>query len=52
MLDRVIKANTNNSLTEILLGSLFVKNEISSKKISIVSAFYETSNGIVTFEEF
>ncbi len=52
MLDRVIKANTNNSLTEILLGSLFVKNEISSKKISIVSAFYDTSNGIVTFEEF
>jgi carbonic anhydrase len=52
MLDRVIKANTNNSLTEILLGSLFVKDEISSKKISIVSAFYDTSNGIVTFEEF
>ena len=52
MLDRVIKANTNNSLTEILLGSLFVKDEISAKKISIVSAFYDTSNGVVTFEEF
>ncbi len=52
MLDRVIKANTNNSLTEILLGSLYVKDEISAKKISIVSAFYDTSNGIVTFEEF
>lgn len=52
MLDRVIKANTNNSITEVLLGSEYVKNEISDKKISIVSAFYDTSNGIVTFEEF
>ncbi|MBI1838119.1 MAG: bifunctional SulP family inorganic anion transporter/carbonic anhydrase [Flavobacteriia bacterium] len=52
ILDKVIVANTNNSITEVLLASDFLKEEIKYQRIKIVSGFYDTKNGRVTFDEF
>ena len=49
-LNNVIKANTNNSISEILNESSYLKNEIAHQKIKIVGAFYDTANGMVLFE--
>ena len=50
LLNDVIKANTNNSIAEILSDSPYLKEQINSGKIKIVSGFYDTSNGLVLFE--
>ncbi len=50
LLNKVIKANTNNSIAEILTESPYLKSEIDSGKIKIVSAFYDTTNGLVFFD--
>lgn len=52
MLDNVIKANTNNSITEILINSEYLNNEVKTRNISIVSGFYDTKTGLVDFIEF
>ena len=51
-LDKVIKANTNNSITEVLISSTFLNEEIKKQNITIVSGFYDTRTGIVDFIEF
>ncbi len=50
-LNEVIQLNTVNSLEEILHESTYVKEQVHSKNISIVSAFYDTSTGYVLFDE-
>ena len=50
LLNDVIKANINNSIAEILTESPYLKEQINSGKIKIVSGFYDTSNGLVLFE--
>ena len=52
LLDKVIKLNTNNSITDILMNSAFLKSEIEKETITIVSGFYDTRNGLVEFVEF
>ncbi len=51
-LDKVIKANTNNSITEVLISSLYLNEEIKNRNITIVSGFYDTRTGLVDFIEF
>ena len=52
LVDKVIKLNTNNSITDILMNSAFLKSEIEKETITIVSGFYDTRNGLVEFVEF
>jgi MFS superfamily sulfate permease-like transporter len=52
LLDKVIKLNTNNSITDILMNSAFIKSETEKETITIVSGFYDTRNGLVDFVEF
>lgn len=52
LLDKVIKMNTNNSISEILMHSAFIKSETEKETITIVSGFYDTRNGLVEFVEF
>jgi MFS superfamily sulfate permease-like transporter len=52
LLDKVIKLNTNNSITEILMHSTFLRTEIEQQNLTIVSGFYDTRNGLVEFVEF
>jgi carbonic anhydrase len=52
LLDKVIVANTNNSITEILINSEYLNNEVKNQNISIVSGFYDTKSGLVNFVEF
>ena len=52
LLDKVIKLNTNNSITEILMHSTYLKQEIENQNLTIVSGFYDTRNGLVEFVEF
>jgi carbonic anhydrase len=52
ILDKVIKSNTNNSITEILINSDYINNQVKERKISIVSGFYDTKTGLVDFIEF
>jgi len=52
LLDTVIKANTNNSITEILINSEYLNKEVKTRNISIVSGFYDTKTGLVDFIEF
>jgi carbonic anhydrase len=51
MLNKVIQANTNNSIAEILSESTFLNQEIKSGKINIVSGFYDTATGLIAFEK-
>ncbi len=51
LLDKVIKANTTNSITEILTDSPYLKEQIESGKVKMVSGFYDTTNGLVLFED-
>ena len=51
LLDKVIKANTTNSIAEILTDSVYLKDQIDSGKVKIVSGFYDTTNGLVLFED-
>lgn len=48
--NKVIKANTQNSFSEILAGSNYLQQHINEQKISMVSAFYDTTTGKVTFD--
>ena len=50
LLDKVIKANTNNSIAEILSDSPYLKEQIDSGKVKMVSGFYDTTNGLVLFD--
>lgn len=50
LLDKVIKANTTNSIAEILSDSPYLKEQIDSGKVKIVSGFYDTTNGLVLFD--
>lgn len=52
LLDKVIKLNTNNSITDVLMNSTYLKEEIEKQTITIVSGFYDTRNGLVDFVEF
>jgi carbonic anhydrase len=52
LLDKVIKLNTNNSITDVLMNSEYLKEEIEKQNITIVSGFYDTRNGLVEFVEF
>lgn len=52
MLDKVIKLNTNNSITEILTNSNYLREEVKKLNLTIVSGFYDTRNGFVDFVEF
>lgn len=49
LLNKVIHANTTNSITEILANSSFIKAQVEENKIRIVSGFYDTATGMVTF---
>ncbi len=50
LLDKVIKANTTNSIAEILTDSAYLKEQIDSGKVKMVSGFYDTTNGLVLFD--
>lgn len=50
LLDKVIKANTTNSIAEILTDSPYLKEQIESGKVKMVSGFYDTTNGLVLFD--
>jgi len=50
LLDKVIKANTTNSIAEILTDSPYLKEQIDSGKVKMVSGFYDTTNGLVLFD--
>ena len=50
LLDKVIKANTTNSIAEILSDSPYLKEQIDSGKVKMVSGFYDTTNGLVLFD--
>jgi carbonic anhydrase/SulP family sulfate permease len=49
--NHVVRANVKNSIDEILRESKYISAKISSNEIKMVAAFYDTSSGIVTFEE-
>lgn len=51
MFDKVIQNNVTNSLDEILKESEYLNKAIISQQLSIVSAFYDTTSGLVSFEE-
>ena len=50
LLDKVIKANTTNSIAEILSDSPYLKEQIDAGKVKMVSGFYDTTNGMVLFD--
>ncbi|MDZ4726245.1 MAG: SulP family inorganic anion transporter [Leptospira sp.] len=49
--NHVVRANVQNSIQEILDNSSYIANRIAKNQIQMVSAFYDTSSGVVTFEE-
>lgn len=51
MVTQVIKSNVRNSVDEILMHSPYLIERVKSDNMRIVSAFYDTSSGIVTFDE-
>lgn len=50
MFDHIVKKNVKNSVEEILLNSEIIAKRIQNQEIKIVSAFYDTSSGIVHFD--
>jgi carbonic anhydrase len=51
MVTSVIKSNVRNSVDEILGGSSYLVEKVKTDDIRIVSAFYDTATGVVTFDE-
>ncbi|MDF3822122.1 carbonic anhydrase, partial [Leptospira sp. 96542] len=49
--NNIVKTNTKNSIQKILDGSPVIANKVKNNEYKIVSGFYDTSSGIVSFDE-
>ncbi|MBP7274093.1 MAG: bifunctional SulP family inorganic anion transporter/carbonic anhydrase [Saprospiraceae bacterium] len=49
--NKIVKVNVKNSVQDILTGSNYLNSEIKAGNMKIVAAFYDTTNGAVTFFE-
>ncbi len=51
IMERITQRNTQNSITELLEQSPYLKECIQNNEVGIVSAYYDTKTGVVQFEE-
>ena len=50
-MERITQRNTQNSISELLEQSPYLRKCIQKQEVGIVSAYYDTTTGVVHFEE-
>lgn len=50
MFNKITHQNTKNSLEEIVSKSSYLTEKIKKNEITIVSGFYDTATGLVSFD--
>ena len=51
IMESITQLNTQNSISELLEQSPYLRERIQNKEVGIVSAYYDTKTGVVQFED-
>ena len=51
LLDKSSRLNSQNSVSEILATSEYIKREVTSGRLGIISAYYDTNSGKISFDK-